>query len=74
MTGEAQQSRPWHVMGVVLLHEGGGAQVPSLHVWLGQSAFPLHVVRYSHAEQLPPQSTEVSLPFFTPSAHDAAAQ
>ncbi len=34
-----------------------------------------HVAKFGHgAHRLPPQSTDVSVPFFTPSEHVAAAQ
>jgi hypothetical protein len=40
---------------------------------LPQSAAPLQALPTAHLEQVPPQSTSLSLPFFTPSEHVGAA-
>ena len=47
---------------------GGALQMPALQVFDTQSAAAEHVPPFAHfVAQLPPQSTSVSLPFFTPS-------
>lgn len=54
---------------------GVQAQVPLLHGPLLQSPSAVHAWPVVHvAPQLPPQSTSVSAPFFTPSLHDADSQ
>jgi hypothetical protein len=50
----------------------GAAQVPAEQTALWQSVSTPQVSPIGHAGQLPPQSTSVSLPFFTPSEHDGA--
>jgi hypothetical protein len=42
-----------------------------LHTPLTQSDALLHDLPFAHFEQLPPQSTSVSVPFFTRSPHVA---
>jgi hypothetical protein len=52
-------------------------QVPPVHTPLEQSAAPAHFLPSAHVlagAQLPPQSTSVSVPFFTVSVQEGAAQ
>jgi hypothetical protein len=51
-----------------------GQHLPSMHTALAQSSAPAQIRPSAHGEQLPPQSTSVSLPLSTPSAHVGRSQ